>query len=87
MRKPSEASKQMTADSNRLTPQEEQAQARERARTLELQNQPHTYAAQEWMRSRGVTGNPGSQEWREGRAALLQELGVGRFPGLRSRGL
>jgi len=30
--------------------------------------------AQDWMRSKGVTGEVGSQEWKEGRAALIAEL-------------
>ena len=87
MARPSAASLQLTEESNRPSPQEEAAIKRERARVMEIQNQVPTQVAQEWMRSKGVTGRPGSQGWREGRSALLQEFGVGRFPSLRGRGL
>ena len=79
MRRASEASRQMTQESYQQSPQELAAIKRERARTLELQNQVHTATAQEWMRSKGVQGRPGTAEWREGRRALLEELGVARF--------
>ena len=73
MRRASQASQQLTAESYRPSPQEQEAIQRERERTLDLQNQPRTIDAQEWMRSKGVQGKPGSKEWREGRTALLEE--------------
>jgi hypothetical protein len=73
MRRASEASRQLTEESNRKTPQEIDFEKRERERTLEIQNQPRTLDAQEWMRARGVQGRLGSKDWREGRKALVEE--------------
>lgn len=81
----SKASKELTEQSNRLTPHEYAAAQRERERTLEIQNQVPTMVAQEWMRSKGVQGRLGTPEWREGRRALLEEMGIGRYlPHLRA---
>ena len=79
MRRPSSASQYLTEESNRPSPQELAAIQRERERVLVLQNQVPTQVAQEWMRSKGVQGRPGTAEWREGRRALLEEYGVARF--------
>lgn len=73
MRRASQASQQLTAESYRRSPQEQDLIDKERSRTLEIQNQPRTLDAQEWMRSKGVLGRSGTPEWREGRTALLEE--------------